>query len=296
MSDIKALTEQLQELTKYGIQGLSDEQVKEQRKAILALDKQCKQALAATSQKDHNYNESLVMDYVQQVLADGYNLVETKLAQNKQLIEAQKLTRFKPIIKACVQQSNFSYKKFKIKELLYQRNQIEQSSTLHELRQNVKAIIGPLRMYREANKEPEPIQYKLTTEDELILEIEQLKKIVAEKERVISELTSIYNDGLVASLDITRKVKAIDDFKKEHSCSDDQACKVFKLSRMTLSRYRKELKEAADRVNAIDDSTREEVENSRMLHKPVTLDSVVITPQITTVWDDLEDSALLSSE
>ena len=296
MSDIKALSEQLQEFTKYGIQGMSDQQVKEHRKAILALSKQCNKALSETSQKDHSYDDSLVMDYVQQVLSDGYNLVETKLAQNKQLIEAQKLTRFKAIIKACVQQSNFSYKKFKIKELLYQRNQIEQSSTLHELRQNVKAIIGPLRMHREANKDPEPIQYKLTTEDELILEIERLEKVVAEKERVINEITSIYNDGLAASLDISRKVKAIDDFKKEHNCSDDQACKVFKLSRMTLSRYRKELKEAADRVNAIDDSTKEGVENSLMLHKPVTLGSVVIVPQIETNWDDLEDSIVLSSK
>lgn len=243
MKDLKELSQTLAELTQYGIDGMSDDQVKEHRKSILALTKQCNKALAETSQKEHDYDDSLVMDYIQQVLSNGHNLIETKLAHNKKLIDAQKLGRFKSMIKACVQNSDFSHNKFKIKELAYQRNEIEQSNTLHELRQNVKAIIGPLKMHREYNKEPEALEYALTTEDELIIEIEQLRLELAEKNRIIAEITNLYDQPLIDYKNKIDTVKSIDDFKIVHNCNDEEACKVFNISRSTLKRMRADVKE-----------------------------------------------------
>ena len=244
MSDFKDITQSLEELTKYGINGMSDGEVKEHRKAILAISKQCQKALAQTSQKEHKYDDALVVAYIQEILDRGFNLEETKLAYNKSFIEAQKLTRFKPLIKGCVQNSKFSYDSFKIKDLLHQRNNIEQSSTLHELRQNVKAMIGPLRMYRESIKEPEPIQYELTTEEQLIIEVEQLRQELAEKNRIIAEITKLYDQPLIELKSKEETIKAIADFKQQHNCNDEEACKVFKISRATLKRMRSEVKDS----------------------------------------------------
>lgn len=241
MVDFKQLSEKLSELTQYGVSGMSTTEVKEHRNKILALNKQCKEALAQTSLKEHNYDDSLVMNYIIKVLSAGYNLEETKLSHDKSLIDAQKLTRWKVLIKGCVQNSEFSYANFKIKELLYQRNAIEHSSTLHELRQNVKAIIGPLKMYREYNKPEEGIEYEISTEDELLIEIEQLKKSLKEKERIISEITKLYDEPLIAKRDKLSTIQAIDAFKIEHNCNDEEACQVFNLSRSTLKRMRKEV-------------------------------------------------------
>lgn len=292
MVDFKQLSEKLSELTQYGVSGMSPTEVKEHRNKILALNKQCKEALAQTSLKEHNYDDSLVMNYIIKVLSAGYNLEETKLSQDNSLADAQKLTRWKALIKACVQNSEFSYANFKIKELLYQRNAIEHSSTLHELRQNVKAIIGPLKMYREYNKPEQTIEYEISTEDKLLIEVEQLKAVVVEQRRVIDAITDVYNDGVMKGLDVVRKVKAIDAFKQEHSCSDEQACKVFNISRMTLSRYRKDIENTVDRESPIDDSSTKECFSAPMLQKPVTLPSVVNSPQGVSVFDNLEDDAL----
>lgn len=250
MKDIKELAQELSKLTENGISGMSNAEVKEHRKAILALNKQCSKALADTSQKDHNYDSALVMSYIQEILKDGYNLVETKLSANQSLIDAQKLGRFKAMIKACVQQSEFSSSKFKIKELSYQRTEIEQSNTLHELRQNVKAMIGPLKMYREHTKEPEPTEYVLTTEDQLIVEVEQLKRELAEKNRIIAEITNLYDQPLLEYKTKLDTIKAIADFKTTHNCSDEEACKVFNISRATLKRMRAEVKEVS--ANSLD--------------------------------------------
>lgn len=292
MDDFKQLSEKLSELTQHGVSGMSPSEVKEHRNKIIALNKQCKEALAQTSLKEHNYDDSLVMNYIFKVLSAGYNLEETKLSQDKSLADAQKLTRWKALIKACVQNSEFSYANFKIKELLYQRNAIEHSRTLHELRQNVKAIIGPLKMHREYNKPEQTIEYEISTEDKLLIEVEQLKAVVVEQRRVIDAITDVYNDGVMKGLDVVRKVKAIDAFKQEHNCSDEQACKVFNISRMTLSRYRKDMENAVDRESPIDDSVKEAGIIAPMLQKPVTLNAVAISPQVSSVFDSLEDSVL----
>lgn len=241
MSDIKELAQKLTELTKYGIQGMSDEQVKEHRKAILALSKQCNKALSETSQKDHDYDDSLIIKYIDEILERGYRLEETKLAHNTMFVEAQKLTRFKHFIKHRVQHSCFSSKQFKVKELQYQRLQIEQSSTLHELRQNVKAIIGPLKLYREYNTELPQLEYELATEDSLIKEIEQLTLELEDKKRIIREITHLYDTPLLDLKNKETTVKEIEEFKLVNNCSDEEACKVFDISRSKLKRMRSDI-------------------------------------------------------
>lgn len=237
----ETLSEHLTNLTEHGIQGMTDQQVLEHRKSILQLAKQVRYALASTSTKEHNYNDEDVMLYVQSVLTRGYALEATKLSHNTLFTDAQHLTWWKHIIKACVQESAFSTQQFKINALAYQRNAIEQSSTLHELRQAIKAMIGPLTMYREYNTPEEPIEYDLATEEQLIVEIEQLTLELTECKRVIAEMTHIYNEPLIAKRDKQKTIDSIDAFKKEHNCTNEEACKVFDISVSTLKRMRKEL-------------------------------------------------------
>lgn len=241
METVEDLAAHLEVLNQQGVAGMDEQQIMEHRKNILALSKQCKKALGQTSLKEHVYNDEEVMLYVQEILERGYALEQTKLAHNKRFIDAQHLARFKHIIKKAVQHSGFSYKAFKIDALAYQRSAIEQSATLHQLRLNVKAMIGPLQMYREFTAEPEPIQYEWSSEEQLLLEIEELKVQVAENRRIVEEMTSLYNVVLAEHKDKLSTITAIDAFKQEHNCSDEEACKVFKLSRSTLKRMRKEI-------------------------------------------------------
>lgn len=80
-----------------------------------------------------------------------------------------------------------------------------------------------------------------TINEETLLELSQLREIVEEQRRVMSTLTNVYSERTMKGLDIALKVKTIDDFKQDHGCSDEQACKAFNISRMTLFRYRKEI-------------------------------------------------------
>lgn len=243
-NSFESLSEHLTNLTEHGIQGMNEQQVLEHRKAILQLAKQVRSALANTSTKEHSYNDEDVMLYIQDVLNRGYALEATKLSHNTMFEDAQHLTWWKHIIKACVQQSLFSAKKFKVAPLAVQRADIEQSTTLHELRQNVKAMIGPLELYRETIREPEAIEYALTTEDQLIVEIEQLTLEVNEYKRIVAEMTNLYDEPLIAKREKQEQVDAVDAFKKEHNCTNEEACKVFNMSISTLKRMRKELLES----------------------------------------------------
>lgn len=240
---IDTLTTQLEALTQHGIVGMDDTQIKEHRKQILALTKQCNKALGATTQKEHNYDDDEVKKYIQLVLTNGDNLVHTKLSTNPELEDAQHLAWWKQLIKVCVQQSPFGADTFKVKALAYQRAAIEQSTTLHELRQSVKAMIGPLGLYREITAVPEPLEYELPTEEQLIIENEQLTLELTECKRMLSEITQLYDVSLTEHRSKQQVIDAVNNFKVEHSCSDEEACKVLNISRSTIKRMRKDVLE-----------------------------------------------------
>lgn len=244
MESFDTLTSNLAEFTKQGISGMTDLEAKEYRKKILTLSKQCKTALSDTSTKNHDYDETEVSLYVQRVLEDGYNLQPTKLSSNESLIDAQHLTWWKELIKGCVQNSQFGETKFKIEALSYQRSAIENASTLHELRQAIRAMIGPLSMYREYNA-PVELEYTLCTEEQLILENEQLNLELKEKTRMLSEITKLYDEPLKVRKGKIDLVASVEAYKEEHHCSDDDACSFFDISRSTLKRARKELTDMA---------------------------------------------------
>lgn len=90
-----------------------------------------------------------------------------------------------------------------------------------------------------------------TNESRLLDKIEQLQVVVEEQRRVIDAITDVYNDDVMKGLDILSKVRAIDTFKEEHNCSDEQACRVFNISRMTLFRYRKSLENPDEDISVV---------------------------------------------
>lgn len=244
LESFDTLTDNLAQLTSGGIVGMNNEEIKEYRKKILALSKQCKTALSGTSTKEHVYDEAEISLYIQKVLEDGFNLIPTKLSSNESLIDAQHLVRWKHLIKGCTQHSEFSEDKFKIEALSYQRNAIENASTLHELRQAVRAMIGPLKMYREFINSP-TTEYEFVSEEQLILENEQLTLELKEKTRMLAEITKLYDEPLKVRKDKLDLVASVEAYKQEHNCSDDDACAFFDISRSTLKRARKELTETA---------------------------------------------------
>jgi hypothetical protein len=239
--DFDTLSIHLAQLTDINAQQLTEEQLTAHRKRILKLSKQCQEALGKTSTKEHDYDDAEVMHYVQDILEAGYSLKQTKLSANPNLIEAQHLTWWKHIIKACVQQSPFSEQSFKIDSLSVQRSAIEHSSTLHELRQNVRAMIGPLKMHRELTNKQDKISYEVATYEQLLEENERLRLELEEKTRMLSEITKLYDEPLKGKKDKLDILKAVDEYKNEHSCSDDDACRFFDISRSTLKRMRKDV-------------------------------------------------------
>lgn len=220
---------------------MSDNELKNYRKSLSIFKERFSQELSGTSKKELSVSAQEAKEYIDKILEDGYNLTPTKLSSTITFLDCQHILRFKDIIKDCVQQSKFSTKQFKIKELARQRSAIEKSKTLHLLRQNVAAMIGPLSMYREFSKPEDAIEYKLTTEDELIVEVEDLTLLLNERNRMLSEIMHLYNQPFEPEkLKGSALLEAVEDFKVQHNCTDEAACKVFNVSRSTLARLRKE--------------------------------------------------------
>jgi len=233
-SIIKAL-----ELDSADSKTLTQEDLEQRRKQLNVIGKLVTQKMSETSTKDHFYDIGAITEYIQEVLEQGFKGIPTELSDYPELVEAQHLKRFKEVIEACVEASDFGSKKFNIYSLRLLRSNIAKSKTLHELRQAVLLMISPLELYREhiaLLDKHSPANERLAAKEDikfvnsLCLEIEELNALCADRKRVIDSLLSCYDEDCS---DIAL-LKNIENVKLEHKLSDTDAANVFGVSRKKL--------------------------------------------------------------
>lgn len=226
---------------------LSDYDLIVYRKALLRIGNSVKSVVKTTAVKEHTATDEAVMSHVFDMLSAGFNLIPSSLTL---FTNSQHTTKWKHIIKHCVKKSMFGISRFKIKHLRYQRNNIERATTLHDLRQSINAIIGPLSLYRQQAIR-EQVMYdtdyndmllECINVDSLIIENNRLSLLLSERGRVIDEMMSLYNEPM-ETLTGDYMVTAIDQFKALHSATDEQACKVLGVHKRALYRQRKAILE-----------------------------------------------------
>lgn len=225
---------------------LTEEQLKAYRLDLAAIKKAVGVKMSETSAKDHIYDDADVSEYIDDVLEDGFNLVETELSDVPELIDAQHLKRWADMIAERVEASSFGSKKFKIHSLRFLRTNIARSKTLRELRQAVTMMISPLQLYRDhcvlvqkTSAKQQALDNKETDQyiDSLLIEIEEKDKLLAQRKRVIDEICSVYSEG-DSDIELLRNIESA---KKEHNLSDTEAAKVFGCSRKKLLTLRNKI-------------------------------------------------------
>ena len=218
---------------------LSQEELAAYRLNLAAIKKVVGAKMAETSTKEHIYDIEEVTEYIDAILEDGFNLIETELSDYPEFIDAQKLTRWSDLIAERVAASPFGAKNFKIHSLRFLRTNIARSKTMHELRQAVTMMIGPLQLWNDhyvlvqkTSRKQVAIDNKETDQyiDSLLIEIEEKDKLLAQRKRVIDEICSVYSEG-DSDFDTLRNIESA---KKEHNLSDTQAAKMFGISRKKL--------------------------------------------------------------
>ncbi|MBC3879347.1 hypothetical protein H8K38_16170 [Undibacterium sp. FT79W] len=211
---------------------LTEEEVRNRQSDIGKTQAFLKQCLIETAKPKPVMDDVVVVDYINKILSDGFNLLPTKLSANQLMRDVQHVKAYKGLIKTCVQNSPFSERAFKVKGLHKLRNNIENAKTLHELRQTVDDMIPVLEVIREltAVHEDSGMDFSFLETELLLLENEQLTKLLVERERVISELLPVYNDD---SILLPKKVAQT---MTQHNCSEVQACKILSVGRTTLLR------------------------------------------------------------
>lgn len=229
---------------------MTEENIAEYRKFMLKVQSTAIEGVAKTGRKEHNYDTNEISAYIDLVLQRAFDLIETNPGDVPKLKDAQTIKRYRSLIKERVKLSPFGEANFHIKELSVQRRNIENSASLHELRQNVKAMIPVLKLYLDycdsRNDNEEVMKYTAEwvpaqEHDAVLCELEIERKLSADRKRVIEEII----DGLyLPSSEMTGEelLKAVDDFKIKHQCSDEEAAKVFGTSRSKITRLRKENK------------------------------------------------------
>ena len=233
---------------------LSQEELTAYRLSLQAIKKAVGVKMAETSTKEHIYDLEEVTEYIDSILEDGFNLIETELSDYPEFIDAQKLTRWSDLIAERVAASKFGSKQFKIHSLRLLRSNIARSKTMHELRQAVTMMIGPLQLWNDhcmlvqrTSPKQQAIDNKDTDQyiDSLLLEIEAKDKLLGERKRVIDELLSVYSedDSDFALL------RNIENAKTEHNLSDTQAAKMFGCSRKKLLTLRERIELNASPAN-----------------------------------------------
>lgn len=240
---IKALQQTIDDISK---SDRTDEQKTAHRKMLLKLQSSCLEGIAKTAIKETvNYSEEDIQHYINIILNNGENMQQTALSDYPQYIEAQHSTKWKHLIKQAVKGSCFSKSKFKNKGLCYQRSTLERSKSLHTLRLNMSLLLAPLQQYQALEA-----KYKAAIKDscesleaysEACLELEQLESVAAERKRIIDEIMNVYDEPLNNLKDKALLLSNIDAFKLKHNATDEQASKVFGVSRRTITNMRKEL-------------------------------------------------------
>lgn len=216
------------------------------RRFLSKLIKDAYTKMAETSTKEHDYDEKDVEAYINTILANGFNLIETNLSDFSDFEDAQKLRRWSDLISKKVEASEFSAQKWDAKPLRTLRSAIAQAKTLHQLRQAVNGMVGPLQLWREHQallEATSPKQLALEHKEAMkemesvLVELEYQTELADERVRVINELLSFYSkdDSDIALL------RNCETAKKEHCLSDQQAAQMFNISRTKLLRLRAEI-------------------------------------------------------
>jgi len=230
---------------------LGPEELETYRRQLSALKKMVGVKMAETATKEHNYDEAVLTAYIDKVLEDGFNLIETELSDSPELIEAQRLKRWADLIAERVELSPFGSRKFKVHPLRLLRSNIAKARTLHDLRQAVAQMIGPLELYREycALQEELAADNKETMKyvESLLIEIEQKDKLLGERKRVINEILAVYSedDSEIALL------RNIENAKRQHKLSDTEAAAWLGLNRRKLQSLREKLVPVEDEEDSL---------------------------------------------
>lgn len=227
---------------------MSDDMLAIHRKGMAKIQSLTKKGLAKTGRKEYLIDDSTVSDYIDWVLQRGFELNNTKPSDAIKLADFQKTRKYKRLIKSRVELSNFSEANFKFPALHFQRKSVENSASLHDLRQNIKAIIPLIKLchsYEALRAENERMMdfscewVTVHEHDEVLLELEAERRLSSERKRVID----IVFDGLYlpeTKLSGEQLLSAISEFKLKHNCTDAEAVSVFNISRSTLTRLRRE--------------------------------------------------------
>ena len=225
---------------------LDADEVSAGRRFLSNLLKDAATKMAESSSKVHEYDEVEVEACIDRILENGFKLEETTLSDVADFEEAQKLKRWSDLIGERVEDSEFGAAKWKAKPLRFLRSAIAQAKTLHELRQAVNGMIGPLQLWRDhqallettdakqvALENKEAMKYT----ESLLLELEDKTALAEERGRVINEMLTFYSeaDGDIALL------RNCESAKKEHNLSDQQAAQLFGISRTKLLKLRTQI-------------------------------------------------------
>jgi hypothetical protein len=220
---------------------MSSEELSAHRMEIIALEKFLKSKRAETAvDRRAEYDEEAVRAYISRVVNDGFDLRSTTLSAEPEFKDAQKLKHLKNLIHEVVESGPFGVKQFKIRELRHQRSAIARSTTLHDLRQSIGLMIGPLQLYRELDESraaAKSCDKAVVAEiNSLFEELERKDALIEVQERMLSEIIPLYEP----QPEKVNLLRQIEDFKALHQCSDKEAAKVFGTSDRTIRRLRKD--------------------------------------------------------
>lgn len=225
---------------------MSEEALAQHRKDMAMVQSKAQEGLSKTARKELNFDDQEIRDYIDWVLQRGFELVATNPGDAPKMNDAQTVKRYKLLIEERVQVSQFGENNFKIAELRVQRKSIEESENLHDLRQNIKAMIPVLKMYREF--EALRTDYKkimdftdewvpVQVHDQVLLELEAVKKLSdARKHAIDTIIDDLYRP--VDEMSDEELLQAVDAFKLMHQCNDDEAAKFYGTNRTKISRLR----------------------------------------------------------
>lgn len=209
------------------IEDMSEDEGAAYRKQLGILVARTKTLLSQTAKPKKHVDASLVLEYIKAILLNAEEGIYTKLSDYSSFRDIQHTSIYADLIKSAVEASYFGSKVFNVKHLTYQRNAIAKCRTLHDLRQECKAIIEPLGYYRTQEDTKDTVAW-------LTQEVETLYADVQEKNRMLESITSIYEDSYT-DLQLARNIiKA----KETLFLTDVEVLDVFNISKRKLSTLR----------------------------------------------------------
>lgn len=247
MIDLNKLQADVVALKEQDVSTISADELRDYQLTIARMNKALGDAMAKTSQKEHDYDMDEVKQYIDTILSECWECRTVALVGWDKFSDAQKLRRFSSLISLCVKQSNFKegFKK-QFPSLSTQYSAIDNAKSLQELRSACRAMVGPLKLAREHKEYKDKYDalfgntVLMTEYNELLEKLEDTEELLAETRRVNAEIIGLFEPTV--QLEGKELLDAIETFKTEHGCTDTEACKPFNVSRTTLHRLRKEFK------------------------------------------------------